>query len=404
MDIKRLNENCSNYMRELCENISERTVGTAGNLEATDFFVKTISRFGWKTDLQKFKAIDWIENGACLKAGNNSFKVFVSPYSLGFCGQSELAVVSKITELEKGDFRNKILLLYGEIAKEQLMPKNFVFYNPERHKRIVSLLEKSGVKAIISATARNSALAGGVYPFPMIEDGDFNIPSVYMTEDEGERLLSQVGKKVYLKSDSQRIPSHGYNVIAKKNMNKPQKIVVTAHIDAKKNSPGAIDNATGVTILLVLAELLTDFHGDKQIEIVAFNGEDYYAVPGQMKYIEENRDNFDMICLNINIDGAAYKYGKSSFSFFNLPENINKVVNTEIKKYSGIVEGIQWPQGDHSIFTQMGKPAVAVSSEWFIKNIDNQDITHTPKDNLKIVDYQKIIEIATAINSIIRKL
>ncbi|MEZ4997668.1 MAG: hypothetical protein R2758_09480 [Bacteroidales bacterium] len=32
---------------------------------------------------------------------------------------------------------------------------------------------------MIGATGRSSALAGGVYPFPLIEDGDFDIPSVY---------------------------------------------------------------------------------------------------------------------------------------------------------------------------------------------------------------------------------
>jgi len=30
-----------------------------------------------------------------------------------------------------------VLLLRGEIAKEQLMPKNFTFYNPDEHKRII---------------------------------------------------------------------------------------------------------------------------------------------------------------------------------------------------------------------------------------------------------------------------
>ncbi|MBK9392004.1 MAG: M28 family peptidase [Bacteroidetes bacterium] len=32
-------------------------------------------------------------------------------------------------------------------------------------------------------------------------------------------------------------------------------MVVTAHIDAKKGTPGAIDNATGVIVLLLLSEL-----------------------------------------------------------------------------------------------------------------------------------------------------
>ena len=87
-----------------------------------------------------------------------------------------------------------------------LMPKNFVFYNPEEHQKIIALLEKGEPKAIICATGRNAALAGGVYPFPLIEDGDFNIPSVYMTEEEGKKLIQYAGKNIFLESRSRRIP------------------------------------------------------------------------------------------------------------------------------------------------------------------------------------------------------
>ncbi len=138
------------------------------------------------------------------------------------------------------------------------MPKNFVFYNPEEHQKIIALLEKGKPAAVIGATGRNSALAGGVYPFPLIEDGDFDIPSVYMTEEEGNRLLPFAGCIVTLNSVSVRIPGKGYNIIAVKGPEGADRIVVTAHIDAKKGTPGAIDNATGVIVLLLLADLLSD--------------------------------------------------------------------------------------------------------------------------------------------------
>lgn len=71
---------------------------------------------------------------------------------------------------------------------------------------------------------------------------------------------------------------------------------------------------------------------------------------------------------------------------------------------NGITEGAQWPQGDHSIFLQYGVPAIAVSSKWFIDNISNKDITHTPKDNTEIVNCARIVEIAEALSGLIRKL
>ncbi len=404
MDKQILYNRCVAYMDKLCSDISERCVGSEGNKQSTEYFEKILSSFGWSTYLQEFKAIDWYNGGSSLKIDDQDFKVFASPYSLGFDGTGQLAGASRISELKNSELREKILLLYGEIAKEQLMPKNFVFYNPEEHKQIISWLENSKAKAIISATGRNPSLAGGIYPFPLIEDGDFNIPSVYMTEEEGIRLISYIGKQATLKSVSKRIPSNGCNVIGNIGKEGSGRIVITAHIDAKKGSPGATDNATGVAVLLILAELLKDYSGNKQIEIVALNGEDYYAASGQMNYIKENRGNFNNILLNINIDGAGYKEGKTTFSFFDLSEEfLQKAIKT-INGFSNITEGIKWPQGDHSIFLQYGRPAIAISSQWFTENSESQDITHTSKDNLEIVDFAKVIEIAEVLNVFVRTL
>jgi aminopeptidase YwaD len=392
------------YLNMLCCEIKERCVGSEGNRQATYFVEKEFSSLGWKTEMPAFDAIDWKEQGASLKAGDANFKVLAGPYSLGFNGSGELLPVSTVDELENCDAQGRILLLHGEIAQEQLMPKNFVFYNPENHKKIISLLEKSGARAIISATGRNSALAGGAYPFPLIEDGDFNIPNVYMTDTEGEKLIAFKGKIVFLDSFCERIPGKGYNVIALKGVDEADKIVITAHVDAKKGTQGAIDNATGVIVLLLLADLLKNYSGKKAIELVAFNGEDYYAVPGQMNYIASRQAGFKNTILNINIDGAGYMTGSSAFSLFDLPSGINESVQEIIRNNPGIEEGEKWPQGDHSIFLQFGIPALAVSSKWFIDNMSNQDITHTPKDNPAIVDVNKLIVISHALNDLVRQL
>lgn len=392
------------YLSTLCQKISQRCVGSNGNRKATEYFSQIVKRFGWNTSMPGFDVMDWQTEGAKLKVEEKDFEVLASPYSLDCDLKAPLITVSNIKELERIEAKDKIVLLHGEIAKEQLMPKNFVFYNPESHQKIIALLEKSGAKAIICATGRNSSLAGGVYPFPLIEDGDFDIPSVYMTEEEGRRLLPYQNQVIELQSIAKRIPGEAYNVIATKGNPSSGRIVITAHIDAKKGTPGAIDNATGVIVLLLLAELLINYNGNKQIELVAFNGEDYYSVPGQMNYIAANQESFENILLNINIDGAGYKVGESAFSFFSLPEKLRTIADEVLQNHPDITEGIQWPQGDHSIFVQFGRPAIAVSSKWFIDNIANQDITHTPKDNPEIVNLSKLVDIAEAIEEIVRRI
>src|SRR4030043_376908 len=218
-------QNSVEYLQMFCNQITNRSVGSEGNRAATRYFESIASSLAWDTETQEFEAMGWVDGGASFHCGVDSFQVFVSPYSLGCRTEGQLISVSSIEELERAKLTGKILLLHGEIAKEQLMPKNFVFYNPEEHQQIISLLEKSKVKAIICATGRNAALAGGVYPFPLIEDGDFDIPSVYMTEEEGYRLLPFLGMTAALTSISKRLLGMGYNGIARKGDQSGKRIV-----------------------------------------------------------------------------------------------------------------------------------------------------------------------------------
>lgn len=391
------------YLNELCVKIPERPTGSKGNILATQFFDNELKRSGWETETPSFEVMDWKTRGAYLQIEGREYEVFASPYSNGCDVTSEVITVTTIEELENCDAKSKIIFLKGKIANEQIMPKNFVFYNPEHHQKIISLLENSQALALICATGKNPEVAGGIYPFPLIEDGDFNIPSVYMTEEEASKFIPAPGQIACVKSFSQRIQSAACNVIARKGINKKKKIVVTAHIDAKIGTPGALDNAGGVIVLMLLADLLKDYRGT-EVELIAFNGEDYYAVSGQMNYIFSNQNKFDEILLNINIDGAGYKEGKSAVSFYDVPEEIKTTVYSSITEFNGIKEGVQWPQGDHSIFVYYGRPAIAVSSDWFTTNIGNQDITHTKKDVPEIIDCSKLVEIAKALADVIIKI
>ena len=390
-------------LHRLCNEFPNRSVGSEANRKATQFIRDALASLGWELQAQEFDAIDWEEGEAQLQAGESSFEVRASPYSIGCDVAGPLACVASIAELEAVDLSGKLVLLHGPIAQEQLTPKNFVFYNPEEHQRIISLLEQGRPQAILCATGKNSATSGGVYPFPLIEDGDFDLPSVYMTEEEGQRLFSHAGEMVHLKSSARRIPAKGENVIARKGKQPLDRVVITAHIDTKKSTPGAIDNATGVVVLLLVAELLKDHLSDQMIEIVAFNGEDYYAVPGQMRYIEQNYGHFSEMMLDINLDGVGYHTGGTAFSLYGLPPEMEAQARAVLGSSPELVEGPQWPQGDHSIFVQMGCPAIAVTSSWFTDHMDSQEITHTPKDNPEIVDCHKLVEIAQVLAAFVQK-
>ena len=126
-----LEDKAGAYLDKLCRQITTRQVGSAGNREATDFFHSVISNFGFKTSVQPFNCIDMRCGEICLSAGEQPFAAYISPYSLGCQVRAELVAASTMQELETLEAAGKLLLLHGELTREQLMPKNFVFYNPE---------------------------------------------------------------------------------------------------------------------------------------------------------------------------------------------------------------------------------------------------------------------------------
>ncbi|HEY9756839.1 MAG TPA: M28 family peptidase, partial [Oculatellaceae cyanobacterium] len=280
------------------------------------------------------------------------------------------------------------------------MPKNFVFYNPDHHKKkIYALLEEKQPKAIITATSRNPQMVGNIYPFPLINDGDFDIPSVYCTDRVGEEIAANVGQTFRLKVEAKRIPTTACNVIARKNPEAQNKITICAHIDAVEDSPGASDNASGIVVMLLLAELLKNYKGKMGIEILAFNGEDHYSVGGQMDYLKRYNDCLKQNLLSINIDDVGYFKGNTAYSFYGCPPEIQQKAKAAFSKYEGLKEGEQWYQGDHMIFVQSQIPTMAITSDKVGELMAT--ITHSPKDTPEIIDYAKLVALACALESLI---
>ena len=396
---QRLASKADSYLNRLCLEISNRRVGSEGNRAATGFFAEVASAYGFRVEAPEFRCIDWSEEGAHLTAGDETFEVHASPYSLGIRAEAPLAVASTLGELEAVEAANRILLVRGEIAREQLMPVNFPFYNPEEHPRILGLLQARKPLAIVAATSRNPELAGAVYPFPLIEDGDFDIPSVYMTDEEGARLAAHAGRTASLDSRAQRIPSAGCNVVARKGTDAPQRVVFCAHIDAKRGTPGALDNAAGVVVLLLLAELLEGCEGRLGVELVALNGEDYYAAPGEISYLEQNRGKMGDIALNVNLDAPGHLQGNTHYSLYGCPDALASAIRGTLSGREGLVEGEEWYQGDHMVFVQNQVPALAITSERFMEI--ETTVAHTALDTPDLVDRAKLADVALALRDLL---
>lgn len=380
--ITNLRADVEKHLQKLTVAISDRSVASAGNQDASAYFHDVLWNLGWKVTEHDFDALDWEDGTAYVATGDGThLGCSANPYSDGCDLETPMVVASTSKELGEVQATGSILLLIGDFVREPLLPKKFPFYQDPAQQAIIAAMEASKAAAIICASDGP----------PVIEDGDFEIPSVSVSIDAGRTLVAHAGKKIRLCSACFRKPSKAKNVIGFINPKAPKRIVVTAHIDAKKGVPGALDNATGITMLLLIARLMADYKGPYGIELVALNGEDHYAVPGQLAYLKANPNLAESCALNINIDGIGYKEGDTAFSYFGLSQSMHDIAKAELSSKPGACEGIKWPQGDHSMFVQLGCPAIAVTSNWLLENMMTQSVTHSEEDRIDLVEVDRLV-------------
>jgi aminopeptidase YwaD len=244
---------------------------------------------------------------------------------------------------------------------------------------------------------------GALHPFPLILDGDFDIPSVYCRDDVGDELADTQGHLAHLRINARRIPSRATNVIATLNAPAEKKVVLTAHIDAYEDTPGASDNASGTAVLLLAAEMLADYcRGEYAVEFAAFNGEDHYSVGGQMDYLRRYGDQLGSILLAVNIDDVGYRKGRAAYSFYECPEKLQNTTERVLSEFEGLCPGDPWFNGDHMIFVQSQVPCVAMTAEFMPELM--RTVTHTALDMPDLVDSAKLVKVAAALNALVRSL
>ena len=406
-DLESLTNLASQHLHHLCHTIGSRSTGSAANRAASVYIASVFSAAGLDTHTPPFDCLDWSGGQARLSAAGQTFDLFAGPFSPTFSGQTLLHTAATREELFAGDPRGKILLIHGELAAEPLMPRHFPFYYPNEHEEIYAALEARPPLALLTATPPGGFMSGGLYPCPMIEDGSFPIPSAYTGADTGALLAACVGQRVSLHIDSNTTPSTGSNVIGRLPGTQPAdpagRAVICAHMDTKPTTPGALDNAAGVTTLLLLARLLGKQMLLLPIELVAFNGEDYYSAPGQVNYLANN--GLDGIRLIINIDGVGHIHSRTAWSQYGLDETLGGWVQQAFAGCPGSLEGEAWYAGDHTMFVLNGIPALAITSqETEDCPLPLMQVVHTTRDLPDLVDPRQLVHLALTLQRLLSSL
>lgn len=364
----------------------ERPVGADANSQINDYLEQQLLDIGFQVESLPFECSVWEKGKSSFTLGEKTFEVAVSPFSEVFDGEGELIFAQSADDLQNTDCTGKILLMSGGLTQNPLQPKNYPFYYPEEHKKLIDLLEQKKPKAIIAATGKHPMC--GLDPFPLFEDGNFVIPSAYLSLrmfDEIQPLLSQHSGSLTIRSSKKNVQSRQL-VATKSTGNSTKKIVLCAHMDSKYGTDGALDNAAGVAVLLEIAKQLNAEGRD--IEIVPFNGEEYYEASGELQYLKRLEKRKETPALLINFDSPCYRGSKNAVSFYNFSPEGKETAVRLMAQYPDIVAGSEWYAGDHCAFVFGGTPCMAVTASNLFEGA--LEYTHTAKDTPNIVDSELI--------------
>lgn len=385
----------------MCSVAPDRRPGSIGNDEATSYVSARFTEHGWTVATQQFGCLDWDSSGATLDLGAHTIDLSPSPYGLGVTASGPVRILRDKEDLHRDDLAGSIAVVAGALASEPLTPKAYPFYGSAEHAQTISALEAARPAAVVAVTGLYPALCGALDPFPWIEDGDFSIPTANVRPEDAGSLLEHDGRPASIEIRARRTPAEARNVVGTRGPT-GNRVTVIAHVDSKPGTPGAVDNAAGVSVLLLLAEVLSPGRRARLpvgVELLAVNGEDHFAAPGEVAWLAEHENDLDDVLLAVNIDGAGYREGRSSYSTYNVDGILADHIEGVLAIRPDLVRGPDWFQSDHAIFAARGRPAMAITTELLEEMLAT--LYHSPADTPDQVDVERLIGIAAALEELL---
>ncbi len=382
------------HLAMLCTEIGERPTGSAGSRRAEEYIRGELEALGYAVERQEFEIRNWTVEETICRCGEERVPVVANPYSPGCSVTAPAVWVGSMNDLEQANLAGKIVIAHGGLTAEPLMPRNFRFYQHEPHQEIARVLEEKTPAALITVSPRSD------YPVPVIIDGDFLLPSCTVTSPAGDRLRSHPDDPVTLVIKTRTDRTGAANVIGRRGSGK--RVVLSAHLDTKHYTAGALDNASGVAALLLLARRFAERPPAIGLEFVFFNGEECYAVPGEGTYLDAGYADPAKVALAINIDGIGLLDHRSGISYYASPDTMIATAELAREPYADLERAEPWPQGDHMIFLMQGIPSMAISAHAEMSVIER--VIHTPADTLAGLDEALIERTVDAVEAIVRAL
>jgi hypothetical protein len=214
-----------------------------------------------------------------------------------------------------------------------------------------------------------------------------DIPAAGITYEAAALLAATPGARVRLEVACATAPTETCNLIAEIPGQTDEWVVLSAHIDGHDLAESAIDNGSGLSCVLTIAEALADRvpHLRRGLRVALYTIEEW-GVQGSRLHVERlSESERRAIALNVNLDSVA---GSSRLvgltSGFPELDDFVRGINAD----TGLAVGTYRPfmsNSDHGSFVRHGIPGLRLAAG-FGEPLSNLRYILTPADTIDKVD------------------
>ncbi|HOG47108.1 MAG TPA: M28 family metallopeptidase [Anaerolineae bacterium] len=375
--------------------LGPRPVGSPAHGATAGYIADVLGGLGYEVERQAWPFPSWQEEETQLTLGGEALAAAANGFSPSCDVAAPFVALGTLAELAAAELAGRIAVLYGELTREPLAPKANRVYNPPAHQALIRELEAKAPLAAITVNPSAGSLAR------IITDWELAIPSVTVPAEVGRRLLGQAGAEIHLRIASRRGPGEACNVVARRPGTRRERLVLAAHYDTAIDAPGAVDNASGVAVLLAIAERLARGNLRLGVELVAF-GDEESGGHGDELYLQHygleaipvfsglptprDGERLGYTLAAINVDGVGQAVGVNTVTSLACSEAFGALVASVAAAHPGVSVVAPWPASNHYTFFSHGVPAVALGS------VGVANIMHTPADTADWVSGHKLDE------------
>lgn len=392
------------HIRHLCCEVGARVVGSESERAAQEYIENVFSHLGLPVWRQEIRT----EAGSVLEHRVeviSPMRRIIPSYPVVFSAETpqrglhgEVMLYDKRTE-KMDEIEDQIVIWPSRDYTASKWRELFRM----RPKAILAVWPRLGIPPKHYSYCANSGLVSPV-------------PTFWITWEDARDLLLGGNAKISVYLRTKRFETTTASLIAEVvgDTHPEEVVIVGGHYDTVPEVTGAMDNASGVGVVLELARLTVERGVRRTVRFAAWGGEEG-GLLGSSQYVAELATNPETGCRNteperiidsldnhvfcLNIDTVGMPLGFNTCYVAGPPQAIEWMEQFERAQASGfmVTDGIDI--SDHLAFTEVGVPSASIVCEG-----PPLDLIHTTGDRIELIDDQELQHAAKFADSLLTEL